>query len=114
MSPCARVHAREALGGASSQRRRSCTQVLFAAAAAGRAVIVDFTAQWVSAGKSIAHDTALTCLHHSQCGPCQRIAPAFDALASEFSWCDFIKVDGVAIGPNLVPSDSAAQLTDSL
>ena len=27
------------------------------------------------------------------CGPCQRIAPVFEALAKEFPQCEFIKVD---------------------
>ena len=47
--------------------------VLAEAAAAGKAVVVDFTATW--------------------CGPCQRIAPLFAQLASEFPQADFIKVD---------------------
>ena len=47
--------------------------VLAEAAAAGKAVVVDFTATW--------------------CGPCQRIAPLYAQLASEFPQADFIKVD---------------------
>ena len=47
--------------------------VLAEAAAAGKAVVVDFTATW--------------------CGPCQRIAPLFAQLASEFPQAEFIKVD---------------------
>ena len=47
--------------------------VLTEAAAAGKAVVVDFTATW--------------------CGPCQRIAPLFAQLASEFPQAEFIKVD---------------------
>ena len=47
--------------------------ILAEAAAAGKAVVVDFTATW--------------------CGPCQRIAPLFAQLASEFPQADFIKVD---------------------
>ena len=27
------------------------------------------------------------------CGPCQRIAPVFEALAKEFPQCEFVKVD---------------------
>ena len=47
--------------------------VLAEAAAAGKAVVVDFTATW--------------------CGPCQRIAPLYAQLASEFPQAEFIKVD---------------------
>lgn len=48
-------------------------QILAETTAAGRALIVAFTAAW--------------------CAPCQRIAPAFATLASEVSWAAFIKVD---------------------
>mmetsp|Transcript_18144 Transcript_18144/g.46430 ORF Transcript_18144/g.46430 Transcript_18144/m.46430 type:complete len:239 (+) Transcript_18144:2-718(+) len=41
--------------------------------AGDRAVVVDFTATW--------------------CGPCRMIAPHFEALATEFPWVEFIKVD---------------------
>ena len=47
--------------------------ILAEAAAAGKAVVVDFTATW--------------------CGPCQRIAPLYAQLASEFPQAEFIKVD---------------------
>ena len=43
------------------------------AAAGDRAVVVYFTATW--------------------CVPCRTIAPFFEALAAEFPWCEFIKVD---------------------
>ena len=43
------------------------------AAAKGEAVIVDFTATW--------------------CPPCKFIAPKFEAMASEFTNAQFVKVD---------------------
>lgn len=48
-------------------------KILDKAQAEGRAVLVDFTASW--------------------CGPCQQIAPAFEALADKFPHVVFIKVD---------------------
>ena len=43
------------------------------AASKGRTLIVDFTASW--------------------CGPCQRVAPIYEALAKEFPHVEFVKVD---------------------
>ena len=58
--------------------------ILAEAAAAGKAVVVDFTATW--------------------CGPCQRIAPIFVKLAEEMPEIVFVKVDVESYECQLVPS----------